>query len=263
MQSSAYAFIYDEILNDQRFERELAEIEARLTALDIQGRVGRLALFRNAKDLIDSMVHQGVNTIVIVGDDQSFDKTIWFLPDLNITVGYLPITGPSRIAELLGIPTGADACDVLAARLIETIDLGKIEDRYFLTEAVMRNTVATVDIEGRFRISASAGGSVAIRNLGSMLFESQELSDAKDGLLEVIVTPLDDKRAKWRKGSDQAKETKMFMTHGEIISPAPIDVMIDRHMVNGFNFKLKAVPNKLRIITGRGRRLTSGRVEKI
>ncbi len=263
MPSGAYAFIYDDILNEQRYERELAEIEARLTALDIQGRIGRLALFRNAKDLVDSMVHQGVSTVVIVGDDQSFDKTIWFLPDLNITVGYLPITGPSRIAELLGIPTGASACDVLAARLIETIDLGKIDDRYFITEAVIRDTVVAVEIEGRFRISASAGGSVAIRNLGSMLYESPALADAKDGLLEVIVTPYDDKHSRWRKTADRVKETKMYMSYGQIISAQPIDVMIDRHIANGFNFHLKAIPNKLRIITGRGRRFTSRKARVI
>src|SRR5579859_2901734 len=116
----SYAFVYDGSSNDRRHERAIGEIEAKLTLLGIQGHEARLAQFRSAKDLIGSMVNKGVTTVVVIGNDQSLDKVLWFLPDFNVTLGYLPIAEPSRIAELLGIPTGVAACDVLAARLIET-----------------------------------------------------------------------------------------------------------------------------------------------
>jgi hypothetical protein len=255
MQSGAYAFIYDDVLNDRRYERELAEVEARLTSLDIQGRVGRLTLFRSAKDLIESMVYQGVSTVVIVGNDNALDKTIWFLPDLNVTIGYIPIAGPSRIAELLGIPSGIGACDVLAARLTETVDVGKIDGRYFLTEVSLPSTMAAVEIEGRYRISAAQGGAIAIRNLGS-LAPGQPLADAKDGLLEVVVNPYEGKQA-GRKPPQGPGQSSMMMRYGEIFSQDPVEVMVDNHVVNGFKFHVGIVPNKLRIITGRARRLSS------
>ena len=51
-----YCYVYDEALQDRRFERELAYIETRLTDLGIAGKIARLALFRDAmvSALIDS-----------------------------------------------------------------------------------------------------------------------------------------------------------------------------------------------------------------
>lgn len=251
MPSGTHAFIYDDILNDRRFERGLAEIEARLTSLDIQGRIGRLTLFRNVKDLVESMVAQGVGTVVVVGNDLSLDKVMWFLPDLNVTLGYIPLSGESRTGELLGIPSGVAACDVLAARLVETVDMGKFDGRYFLTEVSLKSTVAAVDIEGQYRISPSGGGSIHIRNLGGEQAYGGK-ANAKDGLLEVVVVPQESKGGRRRNGP---KETKIFMRRGEIISREPVDVIIDSHTANGFRFKLGIMPNKLKVITGRTRML--------
>jgi len=251
MSYGTYAFIYDDVVNDRRYERVLAELDAKLTSLDIQGRVGRLTLFQNAKDLIESMVNQGVTTIVVVGNDHSLDKIMWFLPDMDVTLGYIPITEPSSIGGLLGIPSGLGACDVLAARLIETVDVGKIDDRYFLTEVALPSTNATVDIEGRYRISAINGGSVTIRNLGGM----RELSDAKDGLLEVIITPNGEPTGSRRQRTLPSEDSRILIRRGEIISTVPVDVRVDNHAVNGFRFKLGIAPKKLKLITGRERRL--------
>lgn len=257
MQAGTYAFIYDDLLNDRRYERDLAAIEARLTSLDVQGRIGRLTLFRSAKDLIESMVSQGVGTVVVVGNDRSLDKVLWFLPDLDVTLGYLPVEGPSPVADLLGIPTGVGACDILAARLIETLDMGTIDGRYFLTEASIPSTIASVDIEGRYRISPMHGGSITIRNLGNGSMNGLPQADAKDGLLEVVVLPGETPRkSRWDR-SPKANETRILIRHGEIVSPDPVDVQVDHHVLNGFRFRLGIVPRSLRVITGRARRLVA------
>jgi hypothetical protein len=248
----SYAFIYDDILNDKRYERTLHDVEAKLTSLDIQGRMSRIALFRSAKDLVASMVSQGVTTIVVVGTDESLDKILWFLPDFNVTLGYLPIGDPSRIASLLGIPVGVGACEVLAARLVETVDVGRIDDRYFLTDVHLSQTTASVDIEGRFRLSAINGGSITIRNIGGSLVQS----DAKDGMLEVIIQPAAPARASRRERASIASElTRVRIRHGEIVSNDPVDVHVDTHTLNGFRFRLGVQPSALKIITGRERRL--------
>ncbi len=254
MSSAGYAFIYDDFLNDRKYERPLAELEARLASLDLTGRVGRLTLFRSAKDLIESLVSQGVSTVVIVGNDRTLDKVMWFLPDLDVTLGYLPVDGPSRVAEILGIPVGSEACDILAARLIETVDMGKLDDRYFLTEVALEQTTAAVDIEGKFRISPIAGGSVYIRNLGSVGEQGEASADARDGLLEVVVQPQEDKRGGMRRRNNPAA-TRIFMRFGEIVSNDPAEVKVDNHVVNSMKFKIGIVPKKLKIITGRRRQL--------
>ncbi|MBP9869060.1 hypothetical protein KBC59_00680 [Patescibacteria group bacterium] len=251
MASGDYAFIYDDLLTDKRHAQALAEIEARLTSLDVQGRIARLALFRSARDLIESMVNQGVRTIVVVGNDRTLDKVMWFAPDLNVTIGYIPVAPPFSVAELLGIPVGPKACDVLAARLIETIDMGRFHDRYFLTEVNVSRTVASVDIEGKYRISPSNGGSITIRNLGGLEGQS---SNAKDGLLEVIVTAEDPGRRSFF-SRKKPSETRMLISHGELVSVDPMDVRVDGTILNGFRFAIGIRPDTLKVITGRARRL--------
>ncbi len=253
MQRHTYAFIYDDFLNDRKYERLLADLEARLASLDLVGRGARLALFRSAKDIVESMAHQGVSTVVLIGNDQTLDKVMWFLPDLDVTLGYLPIEEPSTVAQALGIPVGLGACDVLAARLIETLDVGKLDDRYFLTEVRVPQTIAAVDIDGAYRISPSNGGTISIRNLG-VAGEAGPSADAKDGLLEVVVTP--------QGGTSRRREkapvpTRVLMRSGELISTDPTEIYADNHVMNGRCFHLGIEPKKLRIITGRNRRLAS------
>lgn len=257
MFSGTYAFIYDDVLNDRRYERAIAEVDVRLTSLDLQGRVVRLSLFRSAKELVEQMVREGVTTVVVIGNDHSLDKMMWFLPDLDVTVGYIPVVEPWDVATLLGIPTGPNACDVLAARFVETVDVGRIDNRYFLTSVRMPRTMAAIDIEGQYRLSAIHGGSITIRNIGEQHGERGQLSEAKDGLLEVVIEPGESPNAsRWgKRGRERgAKATRTFIRYGKIISPEPVDVQVDSHVVNGFQFILEVIPKKLKLITSRATR---------
>ena len=243
MDVRSYAFVYDEALSERRHERDVAALETRLTTLGITGRTLKLAMFRSAKETIESMVRHGVTTVVIVGDDRTLDKIMWFLPDAKVVLGYVPLLGTSRVAEPFGIPLGIGACDILAARIIETIDVGVCEGRYFLSEATVAHTIASVFIEGRFSISPTTGGSITVRNL---------FGDATDGLLEVIVRP-EPTGSRFRRRASQG--TNLFMREGEIRSKDPIDLRVDEHVLNGFTFQFGIAPKKLKIIAGRNRRL--------
>lgn len=254
MRRDTYAFIYDDFLNDRKYERDLAALDARLASLDLVGRAARLTLFRNAKDLIQSMVSQGSDTVVLVGNDQTLDKVMWFLPDLDVTLGYLPVAEPSKVARILGIPTGEAACDVLAARLIETVDVGRLDDRYFLTEVALERTLAAVDVEGRYRISPAVGGSVFIRNLGSLAENGTANADAKDGYLEVVIRPEEEKTNRFFR-RPAAAETRVMLQNGEITASQPVEAKVDNHVMNSMRFKVSICPQKLKLITGRRRRL--------
>ncbi len=253
MRQDSYGFIYDDFLSDRQYERRIADIESRLVLLDLVGHVARLALFRSAKDLVESMVHQGVTTIVVIGNDRTLDKVMWFLPDLDVTLGYLPVAEPTDIAEILGIPHGIEACDVLAARLIEVLDVGRLDDRYFLTEVRLPQTIASINVEGQYRVSSINGGSISVRNLGGLLVQDAPQADAMDGLLEVVISPQEETHRRWR-NPKVVSETRILIRHGEIISPDPVDAYADNHMVNGMHFDLRILPQKLRVITGRRRR---------
>lgn len=254
-----YAFLYDDFLSAPSFQKILANIETRCSVLGIQGRVSRLAIFRSARELVESLVMDGAQTIVVVGNDRTLQKIMWFLPDLPVTVGYIPVSEPFGIATLLGIPPGEGACDILAARRVETLDIGKVDDRYFLTEALIKDTKASVDVDGAFSIRASHAGTISVRNLGHITSSGAARANAKDGWLELAVEPILPAHRTGRfgflKSHRRGEETNLKLKKGTVSSKEPVDLLIDGHQVNGFTFHLNIIPNKLKIITGREKRL--------
>ena len=254
MALSTTAYVYDDFLGERKFERPLVDLEQKLNALGVFGHVARLALFRNARDLVTSLISKGVNTVVIVGNDRTLDKMMWFLPEMNVVIGYIPMSGPSEIATLLGIPVGVDAVDVVAGRFIENLDIGLIEDRYFLSEIALPATMASIDIEGAYRLSTIHGGAISIRNLGGADAQGIHRADPKDGRLDVVITPqLTAKPSRWNKQAPE--ETHTLISHGRIFSSEPVDVRVDAHVVNGFEFRLGIASQKMRFITSRSRNL--------
>lgn len=252
----AFAYIYDELLADRRFERPLSLLETALAQRGMEGKIMRLAMFRNMRETVMDLAKQGVKNIVFVGNDQTLTRVMWFLPDIDVTFGYIPLDQPAHIADLLGIPSGQAAVDVLAARLVETLDVGRIDDRYFLTEVTLPTTVASLEIDGKYRLQAIGGGAIAIRNLGAPTQAGACSADPKDGWLEgVIQKKVEVKGVRRWMGSKELSETKIRFKEGKIISQEPIDVFVDGHALNGFTFTLSIVPKKIRIITGRQRRI--------
>ncbi len=239
----AYAYLYDEFLNDRRYEREISRLEAELARRGIEGRVARSALFRHAKDQAEDLVRGGAKNLVLVGDDRTLEKLMWFLPDLDATIGFVPIAKSSKIADWLSIPIGVPSVDVLGARFVETIDVGRFADRYFLTEAILETTDATLDVEGRFRIQPASGGSIRISNLA-------QDANPKDGKLDAIVT-VEPPKTRWPLGRKTPPETRVTLSNGSLTSSQPVDAIVDGQVLNGFSFQISSVPGKLKVITGR------------
>lgn len=258
-----YAYLYDDFLSDKAYERVLATVETRLSALGIQGRTSRLAIFRSARELVEGVVKDGAQTVVVVGNDRSLQKTMWFLPDLPVTIGYIPVCEPSGIGSLLGIPQGEAACDVLAARRIELLDIGTIENRYFFTEVRLEETRAAVQISGSYRISPRDGGTICIRNLGGVGAGGRATADPRDGMLDVVIQPTPIERHNprllpwFRKAipPEPQEETRMLLEEATIVSDQPVDVLVDGNRLSGQTFHVGVIPKKIPFITGRTKRL--------
>jgi len=256
----AYAYIYDDFLTDRRYQDIVAALETRLSSMGLDGKIGRLALFRSAKELVESFVEQGATNIIIVGNDDTLNKVMWFLPDLPVVVGYIPVAIPSDVASLLNVPIGLEACGAIGARLIESLDVGKLGDRYFLTQAVFENTTAKVKVNNAYTLSLIGGGTIRVKNLGSITRGRYTVADARDGQLEITMIPHEPtnigSRIWQRLGRKQQNRTRIQVQQAEIISEQPVEAQADRFAVSGFKFLVQAVPAKLKIITGRMRRLS-------
>lgn len=146
-----YFYIFDYFLNKDRYAKEVSKISLSLTDLGILGEEARITPVRKTEDLVKEAVRKGYKTIVAVGDDLTAHNIINVIAKLdlekNIFFGFIPVRY-SRIASLLGIPEGNTACQIVSQRKIEEIDLGKINDRFFISS--LEAGINTAFIKSKF-----------------------------------------------------------------------------------------------------------------
>lgn len=182
-----YLYIYDIFLNNKKYNQILANIEGRLNDLDIKGKICRLNLLKNLKEIIDEAVKHGTKTIVAVGDDNTFSKIINYTINYEIVVGFIPMIKNSKIANILGVLPFEKACDIIAQRIIKKIDIGKINTYYFIDTAKISNAKIKIKFKN-FEITPLNNNYIFFCNLG--LSNNQNFyCNPTDGFLEAIITP--------------------------------------------------------------------------
>lgn len=251
-----YFYIYDSFLSDKKHERALAAVETRLTDLGISGKIGRLTPFTNARGLIRDETRRGVQTIVVVGNDETVAKVIEGIGEEKLTLGMIPIGSPSYIAQSLGIPEGEEACDVLSKRITQKIDLGRVNGRYFLSDVRIPRGNVTIQGEGKGRISSTASEcEIIVSNLRRQDAGGEDAGnspgDPKDGYLDTVITP----RNSGLFGSMRRNMASSIIPLRKLLITAdePFSVVADGREFTNNNISIEIVPDKLKIITGRER----------
>jgi diacylglycerol kinase family enzyme len=81
-------------------------------------------------------VDQGYDAVIAAGGDGTISAVASVLAGGNIPLGVIPAGTLNHFAKDLGIPlTLAEAAQTIAARHVERIDLGRVNDRVFLNNA--------------------------------------------------------------------------------------------------------------------------------
>lgn len=243
-----YLYVYDEFVQDHKYERDLSLIETRLTDLGIAGKIARLALFRDAHELIRDEIHRGATTVVAVGNDMTLRKVIDAVADPNVVVAIIPLGADNAIADILGVPAGVLACDVLSARLVEALDGGMVNGMRFLHVVTAEGVQPSCTVEGNYTLTPARASRMTIRNLAA----SEEFGTANptDGKLEFIMqTP----RRSWLvKTTDQV--TAIPFTHMFLKSPLSMRLVVDGEEISGTEFDVKVLPKQMKIVTGKERK---------
>lgn len=248
-----YLYIYDTFLNDKKYSPLLSKIESRLADLEIKGKISHLNILKNMDEIVNDGIKQGVETVVAVGDDQTFSKIVNIIADKEVTLGIIPINDDSKIAQILGIPAGEAACDVLAQRLIRKLDLGKINHQYFLDSATIYNPDITIHFD-KFQISPTTRHAiVSLCNLGfltaNQTIYQNKVSIPNDGLLEAVIAPL--KKGFFSKVKQINKQSVFQFKKIKITSKGePATVTIDQQAVFKTPIEVSVAPQKLRVIVG-------------
>jgi diacylglycerol kinase family enzyme len=248
-----YYYIYDDFLGEKRFEKEVQKVEGRLTDLGIAGKIARLALFRNAEDMIRDELRKGIETVVVVGNDETVRKVVDVITQSGVAFGIIPIGPKNEIARLLGIPEGMPACDILSARIIETIDMGSVNGRRFISGLSIPNFSGEITCDNRYRVYPKGEGSLEVWNLFKGSANDQgTISNPCDGKLETII------RTKGKGGlkvfgRKKAYESMIPLKAFAIRSDNPMTLYADGEKMEATRFDINVEPKALRTITGRNR----------
>lgn len=243
-----YSYIYDEFLQDRRYERDLALLETRLTDLGIMGKITRLALFRDGLEVIRDEIRDGAQTIVAVGNDQTLRRAIEAVGDTRTVLGYVPMNNKSVLANLLGVPTGVAACDVLSARLVQEIDVGEVNGRRFLHALEIEGQNLVLACDDAFTVTLSGKVKLEIRNLAFP--DDAGVTDPTDGKFHVVA------RQSHFSFFGSRKETSIFQTKKcHVFTDRHVPMLLDGgEKVQAKEFEIRAIPGRLRLVTGKGRK---------
>ncbi|MCG2698372.1 hypothetical protein L6307_04800 [Candidatus Parcubacteria bacterium] len=214
-----HVYIYDSFLNQKKYEKVTARIETRITDLGLNGKINRLGPMKNINDLISNELKRGAKTITAVGNDATVCRAINSMAGSEVPLGIIPISKEKNsIAASLGIGLEEEACDVLSARRIIKLDLGKANNFYFLANASIANRGTTIEINKHYSIEILEDGEVGIVNLGA---DNKSLpeninSNPQDGILELFI---------------KTKQSKTFLKKltGQSIFPFKKLTIVNRH----------------------------------
>ncbi|MDP3985163.1 MAG: diacylglycerol kinase family protein [bacterium] len=247
-----YYYIYDAFVQGSDYVKDLGAIETRLADFGITGNIGRLSLFRDAGELIADEVRRGVKTVVVVGNDATVRKVMGAVVANKATLGFIPLGKPNTFARLFGVPYGVAACDVLARRIVVSLDVGKVNGRYFLSRVCIPEAKISIRCDNNYAVHSEFGGKMQVRNIGwvSENKELVELADPRDGMLETVIDARV-KRGFFRRSV--LKRSTIPMRTLTIESHQPIQAFVDEEKYAQPRFEISILPQRLRVIAGRER----------
>jgi diacylglycerol kinase family enzyme len=250
-----YLYVYDAFVQDRRYEKELQKVENRLTDLGISGKIIRLGLFRRADEFIKDEVRRGgATTVVIVGGDSTVRQIIDAVIDTRVVLGIIPFGPGNRIANFLGVPEGEAACDILSARIVESLDIGAVNGKGFVCNVSIPAIKAEINCGGNYRVTPQGQGTIEVRNLFSPTEgQSGPVSNPLDGLLELVIQ-ISNKEgglAFWRSiQGNSVIPLKSF----EIKTSEPVTALLDGAPIDGSRFEFSVIPQILKVVTGKKRK---------
>lgn len=256
-----YIYVYDNFVTEKKHERQLSRIETRLTDLGISGRIERLTMFKNIREIVADAAEQGCETIVAVGNDETVGRLIDSVGEFKMAFGIIPVgDGPHAIASLLGIEEGVEGCNILSRRVMHAVDLGRINDHYFLSSVRIPRTRAAISCNGQYSVIPTEDNEVRVCNLASMSVSAageETISSPRDGYLDTIFQPSPHRglfSRLFRQAEAPPTPTIVPVRTLSIRHTQPVTVIRDGQRLSSTILNIEILPKKLRVITGKDRK---------
>jgi diacylglycerol kinase family enzyme len=279
-----YHYIIDPQKTSQKvFERVQNQLYSSVSELRISGEMVRVTSLRSMGQLVDEAINRGATTIVGVGHDSTIQEIINAVQERDVAIGYVPIEN-SELSRILGISDVRDACQNLAHRRVEILDLGVIQGGYFFTKVSMGANLNSLQPKSMFDFSRfSEAGSLKpvpvkmeIDNQFSVQFEvavgaifnsraaeeqGNTLADPTDGVLDILLLPGLKSFDAWRYRNELSsgmleKIPGCAVMHGKkiaISSPEGLPFYLGDRTIAKAPTTIEVLSGKIKMIVGRDR----------
>lgn len=248
-----YSYFLDPFLSHKKYDKELRAIETRLVDLGIAGRMHRMTKFKDLKTIIQNEIKHGVKTIVALGDDDTLGNFLDLAIEENLVLGIIPFGAKNKLSQLLGVETSLEACDILGARIIEKLDIGRINMHYFLSSIMIPRGQVTLIFDGKYKVSAVEDREVVVSNL-----EYKHQANPRDGLLEAVIRG----RRLFNLFGDMkhtfnhlGRDSRFFVKKLLVAAEKPFAVMADGRKLWQDLAQIEIASKKLKVIVGKDREI--------
>lgn len=248
-----YAYIYGHELLRAEYQGKIAIIEQRLVDFGIQGKIYRRRTLQDSRGLLDEAYRQGARTIIAVGGDEIANELVdWTQGEKRVTLGFLPLQEGGVIARALGIPAGVEACQALARRIIERVDIGRMGDLYFLSHLeISTPNGLSLAINNRAVVRLSTRDTVVLDNFAP-------LGDPRDGSMHLRILHAPERRsllASLLPFRTRGVEESVFpVTRMNLLGTLPALVTLDGARTARARERCEVLLKRLSVIVGAHRR---------
>lgn len=251
-----YFYIYDNFLTEKKYQIFLSRLETKITDFGMAGKIARMSVLKNLKSSIIESIGNGVKTIVVVGNDKTLNQAINLIDDLNVTIGFIPIGPDNHIKDILGIPEGEAAIDILSARLTRDIHYGLINNKYrFLTYLEMPGDNATINCDNSFSVTvADKNDIITVSNIYYGEYDTDLPITNNQDKLNIIV-----KAASSSLFKHKIEKNSYFQVNDlRIQSPKPLPILlIDEKIILKTPVNISSSKHPLKIIVGKNRKVAN------
>jgi diacylglycerol kinase family enzyme len=120
-------------LTIEKYERIQVELQGYLSEFKLSGEFARVTTLRTVQDLVDTAASRGAKTIVVCGTDQTFNMVVASLKGRDFNLAFIPLVPGSFLGKVFGVDTLYGAVKTIAARRVESLDVGLIGENLFLS----------------------------------------------------------------------------------------------------------------------------------
>ncbi len=249
-----YVYLYDSLLKARQYDRVLSALETKLIDLGISGKTVRLSSLLSPKQIISDETRRNkeVRTVVVVGDDSSFTKIVQQAADAPVTFGWVPIGPQTNLAERLGLPYGAACAQVLSRRRVAAIDIGQVNQFFFIDSCRIPLSNITMSLNGSITISGTAQQMQC--DVWNMVPADRALlppgyePSPHDKQLEMVLQPVAKKRLF---GSTLASASIFPFTEARLKFEKTVTVTVDGRTFKENQMVIRLAPSPLKLIVSR------------